>query len=76
MNYFAGAPGSRHANMTEQLIRSVHLFSKHPIVVLHLGSRAPEHWTGKRFPRLSGAWKHVLRERFEAALPCEAHGLR
>ncbi|CAK9041186.1 Uncharacterized protein SCF082_LOCUS23836 [Durusdinium trenchii] len=52
VNYFAGAPGSKHANMTEQLIRSVHMFSENPIVVLHLGSRAPDTWTPKRFPRL------------------------
>lgn len=52
VNYFAGAPGSKHANMTEQLIRSVHMFSKNPIVVLHLGSRAPDSRTAKRFPRL------------------------
>ncbi|CAJ1390731.1 unnamed protein product [Effrenium voratum] len=52
VNYFAGAPGSKHANMTEQLIRSVHMFSAQPIVVVHLGSRTPDSWTAERFPRL------------------------
>mmetsp|Transcript_2992 Transcript_2992/g.5219 ORF Transcript_2992/g.5219 Transcript_2992/m.5219 type:complete len:632 (-) Transcript_2992:50-1945(-) len=52
VNYYAGAPGSKHANMTEQLIRSVHMFSEAPIVVLHLGSRTPDTWTADRFPRL------------------------
>eukprot|EP00440_Ansanella_granifera_P011431 gb/GFBE01012401.1/.p1 GENE.gb/GFBE01012401.1/~~gb/GFBE01012401.1/.p1 ORF type:complete len:484 (+),score=100.67 gb/GFBE01012401.1/:1-1452(+) len=52
VNYYAGAPGSKHANMTEQLIRSVHMFSSAPIVVLHLGSRTPDYWTSERFPRL------------------------
>lgn len=31
------------------------MFSENPIVVLHLGSRAPDTWTPKRFPRLSEA---------------------
>lgn len=52
VNYFAGAPGSKHANMTEQLIRSVHMFSENPIIVLHLGSRVPDTWNAERFPRL------------------------
>jgi len=52
VNYFAGSPGSRHANMTEELIRSVHLFSKAPIFVLHLGSVAPPAWNAERFPNL------------------------
>jgi len=52
VNYYAGAPGSKHAKMTEQLIRSVHMFSEAPIVVLHLGSRTPDSWTSERFPRL------------------------
>mmetsp|Transcript_16288 Transcript_16288/g.28471 ORF Transcript_16288/g.28471 Transcript_16288/m.28471 type:complete len:627 (+) Transcript_16288:66-1946(+) len=52
VNYFAGAPGSRHAKMTEELIRSVHLFSQQPIFVLHLGSVAPQTWTPERFPNL------------------------
>jgi len=52
VNYFAGSPGSRHANMTEELIRSVHLFSKAPIFVLHLGSVAPPTWNAERFPNL------------------------
>ncbi|CAE7343993.1 unnamed protein product, partial [Symbiodinium pilosum] len=52
VNYYAGAPGSKHANMTEQLIRSVHMFSEAPIIVLHLGSRTPDSWTAERFPQL------------------------
>eukprot|EP00931_Biecheleriopsis_adriatica_P003123 TRINITY_DN10441_c0_g1_i1.p1 TRINITY_DN10441_c0_g1~~TRINITY_DN10441_c0_g1_i1.p1 ORF type:complete len:915 (-),score=172.48 TRINITY_DN10441_c0_g1_i1:42-2708(-) len=52
VNYYAGSPGSKHSNMTEQLVRSVHMFSKEPIFVYNFGSRTPEDWTPERFPRL------------------------
>lgn len=52
VNYYAGAPDGKHAKMSEQLIRSVHMFSDAPIVVFHLGSLTPEKWTPERFPRL------------------------
>eukprot|EP00931_Biecheleriopsis_adriatica_P003124 TRINITY_DN10441_c0_g2_i1.p1 TRINITY_DN10441_c0_g2~~TRINITY_DN10441_c0_g2_i1.p1 ORF type:complete len:815 (-),score=163.36 TRINITY_DN10441_c0_g2_i1:23-2467(-) len=52
VNYYAGSPGSKHFKMTEQLIRSVHMFSKELIFVYHFGSRVPDDWTPERFPRL------------------------
>eukprot|EP00931_Biecheleriopsis_adriatica_P054483 TRINITY_DN32070_c0_g1_i1.p1 TRINITY_DN32070_c0_g1~~TRINITY_DN32070_c0_g1_i1.p1 ORF type:complete len:745 (-),score=145.21 TRINITY_DN32070_c0_g1_i1:13-2247(-) len=52
VNYYAGDPDKKHAKMTEQLIRSVHLFSTAPIIVVHFGSLTPAHWTASRFPRL------------------------
>merc|ERR1711877_12838 len=52
VNYYAGAPDGKHTKMTEQLIRSVHMFSDAPIMVFHLGSITPEKWTPERFPRL------------------------
>ncbi|CAE8680213.1 unnamed protein product [Polarella glacialis] len=52
VNYYAGAPEGKHTLMTEELIRSVHLFSAEPIVVFHFGSVTPDYWTAERFPRL------------------------
>ncbi|CAJ1433431.1 unnamed protein product [Effrenium voratum] len=52
VNYYAGAPDGKHAMMSDELIRSVHLFSKQPIIVFHLGSLTPASWTPERFPRL------------------------
>lgn len=52
VNYYAGAPDGKHALMSDELIRSVHLFSSELIVVFHLGSLTPEKWTPERYPRL------------------------
>jgi len=52
VNYYAGAPYGKHANMTEELINSVHRFSSEPIVVMHFGFSTVESWTAERFPRL------------------------
>lgn len=52
VNYYAGAPGGVHAGMTEELIKSVHLFSAEPIIVVHYGFYTPSHWTAEMFPRL------------------------
>lgn len=38
------------------------MFSENPIVVLHLGSRAPDTWTAERFPRLWQPWHVTGRE--------------
>merc|ERR1712050_592518 len=52
LNYYAGAPGGKHTQMTEELIESVHAFSLAPIVVFHFGFATPTRWTLERFPRL------------------------
>jgi len=52
LNYYAGAPGGKHAKMTEELIVSVHKFSSAPIVVVHFGFTTDDSWTPERFPRL------------------------
>jgi len=52
VTYYAGAPESKHANMTEELINSVHLFSNEPIVVMHFGLNIGKSWTEEKFPRL------------------------
>lgn len=52
VNYYAGAPDGKHTKMSEELVRSVHLFSNEPIIVFHLGSLTPDDWTASRFPRL------------------------
>ncbi|CAE8586329.1 unnamed protein product [Polarella glacialis] len=52
VNYFAGPPTGKHARMTEELIRSVHVFSSEPIVVVHFGISSPASWNPERFPRL------------------------
>jgi len=52
VNYYAGAPYGKHANMTEELINSVHRFSSEPIVVMHFGFNTVPSWTEERFPRL------------------------
>jgi len=65
VNYFAGPPGGKHTKMTEELIKSVHLFSKEPIVVIHFGFATPTSWSAERFPQL------VLLH--AAPLPVSAH---
>mmetsp|Transcript_107544 Transcript_107544/g.343037 ORF Transcript_107544/g.343037 Transcript_107544/m.343037 type:complete len:760 (+) Transcript_107544:87-2366(+) len=52
VNYYAGIPAGRHTRMTEELVRSVHLFSSTPIVVVHFGFTTAESWTPEEFPRL------------------------
>ncbi|CAK9075118.1 Uncharacterized protein SCF082_LOCUS36458 [Durusdinium trenchii] len=52
VNYYAGAPDGKHTLMSDELIRSVHLFSNELIVVFHLGSLTPDTWTPERYPRL------------------------
>lgn len=52
VNYYAGPPGGRHTKMTEELVKSVHLFSSAPIIVFHFGFSTPTHWTAEKFPQL------------------------
>jgi hypothetical protein len=53
VNFVGNSPtGGRYAKINEQLIRSVHSFSKRPIVVVHFGMKAPDEWDPHRFPRL------------------------
>jgi len=52
VNYYAGAADGKHARMTEELVRSVHLFSAEPIVVVHFGFATVTSWDPKKFPRL------------------------
>jgi hypothetical protein len=52
VNYYSGAPGSKIERITEELIKSVHLFSVHPIVVVHYGMIPAAQWTAQDYPRL------------------------
>lgn len=52
LNHYAGTPGSRFTRETEELIRSVHLFSAKPIVVVSFGMTTPPDWTPERYDRL------------------------
>lgn len=52
LNYFAGPPAGKHAKMTEELIRSVHMFSEELIIVVNFGMTSSVKLTPKRFPRL------------------------
>ena len=52
LNYFAGPPAGKHAKMTEELIRSVHLFSNELIIVVNFGMTSSVKLTPKNFPRL------------------------
>mmetsp|Transcript_117033 Transcript_117033/g.303465 ORF Transcript_117033/g.303465 Transcript_117033/m.303465 type:complete len:555 (-) Transcript_117033:27-1691(-) len=44
--------GGKYDRMMQQLIRSVHLFSSKPIVVVHYGMVPPPSWDPVLFPRL------------------------
>jgi len=52
VNYYSGATGGKIQRMTEELIKSVHSFSVHPIVVVHYGMTPAPHWTQEDYPRL------------------------
>merc|ERR1719310_7775 len=53
VNYVGNSPtGNRYARINEQLVRSVHSFSKKPIVVVHFGMAPPKEWDPKRFPQM------------------------
>ena len=52
LNYFAGPPAGKHAKMTEELIRSVHIFSQELIIVVNFGMTSSVKLTPERFPRL------------------------
>eukprot|EP00438_Fugacium_kawagutii_P013382 Skav216488 [mRNA] locus=scaffold1123:473583:483954:- [translate_table: standard] len=52
LNYFAGPPAGKHAKMTEELIRSVHIFSQELIIVVNFGMTRSDKLTPERFPRL------------------------
>lgn len=52
VNYYAGPPSGKHADMTEHLVWSVHEFSNEPILVFHFGVATPSTWNATRFPRL------------------------
>lgn len=53
VNYVGNcAEGGKYDRMMQQLIRSVHLFSARPLIVVHFGMLPPPAWDAKRFPRL------------------------
>lgn len=53
VNYVGNcAEDGTYDRMMEQLIRSVHLFSKEPIIVVHFGMMPPRDWDPHKFPRL------------------------
>lgn len=45
-------PEGEEAAQAQQLLRSVHLFSKYPIVVINFGMSTPRSWTASRYPRM------------------------
>eukprot|EP00434_Breviolum_minutum_P026699 symbB.v1.2.023598.t1/scaffold2170.1/size90759/2 len=53
VNFIGPAPtGTKWAKINEQLIRSVHLFSTRPVVVVHFGFVTPKEWDPETYPRL------------------------
>lgn len=53
VNFIGSSPSqTKWALINEQLIRSVHLFSTRPIVVIHFGMVTPREWDPKKYPRL------------------------
>ncbi|CAE8630094.1 unnamed protein product [Polarella glacialis] len=53
VNFVAGAPtGGKWAKINEQLVRSVHVFSTRPVVIVHFGMSTPKEWDAKKYPRL------------------------
>lgn len=53
VNFIGPSPsGGKWALINEQLIRSVHLFSTRPIVVMHFGMVTPKEWDAKKYPKL------------------------
>lgn len=53
LNFVGNSPtGHKFAKMNEQLVRSVHLFSKRPIVVVHYGMAPPAEWDPVKFPNM------------------------
>ncbi|CAE7220458.1 unnamed protein product, partial [Symbiodinium pilosum] len=52
VNYFASSPHGAVANETIQLIRSIHLFSKNPVVAVNFGMAIPLGLDPQQFPRL------------------------
>lgn len=52
VNYYAGHPGTTHMLRTDRLIKSVHKFSKAPIIVVHFGFTIPDSWTPEKYPQL------------------------
>jgi len=53
VNYVGNcAEGGKYDRMMTQLLRSVHAFSKEPIVVVHFGMVPPSSWDPKVFPQL------------------------
>lgn len=52
VNYYMGLAGGKHANMTRELIRSVHEFSKAAVIVVNFGFSTDPGWDVTEFPRL------------------------
>ncbi|CAJ1415846.1 unnamed protein product [Effrenium voratum] len=53
VNFIGSSPsGTKWARINEQLIRSVHLFSTRPVVVVHFGMVRPAEWDPSKYPRL------------------------
>ena len=53
VNFIGSSPSrTKWAKINEQLIRSVHMFSTRPIVVVHFGMVLPHEWDPTKYPRL------------------------
>ena len=53
VNFIGSSPSqTKWAMINEQLIRSVHVFSTRPIVVVHFGMATPREWDPIKYPRL------------------------
>lgn len=53
VTFFAGPPGGPHAGMVTNLIRSIHMFSKYPIIVFSVDTTdLSKDWRADIFPRL------------------------
>ncbi|CAE7176939.1 NCS1, partial [Symbiodinium pilosum] len=52
VSYVGGPPTSQFVKMAEELIKSVHYFSEHPILMFNFGLFTPKTWSEERFPQL------------------------
>eukprot|EP00041_Stephanoeca_diplocostata_P031718 m.994419 g.994419 ORF g.994419 m.994419 type:complete len:643 (-) comp24012_c1_seq56:2600-4528(-) len=53
VTFFAGPPGGPHAGMVTNLIRSVHMFSKYPVIVFSVNTtNLALDWEPEAFPRM------------------------
>eukprot|EP00040_Diaphanoeca_grandis_P027765 m.158876 g.158876 ORF g.158876 m.158876 type:complete len:836 (+) comp31112_c0_seq2:109-2616(+) len=53
VTFFAGAPGGQHSGMVTNLIQSIHMFSKFPVIVFSVNTTSlTADWNSETFPRL------------------------